>query len=320
MTPCERTIPVIAWLPSELMTKFEQLPVDQAATLRLVIAGRDYDAVSSTLGIKPAEVERRAKAGLEALAGDQASALTEGERDEIADVLLGQREHSPLLDGSPTAQTYAATIRAELPQQAKSMSENRQKSQAPKAAADSTHEAHPASVSRRGGIALIGGALVLILVITLWATGSFDSGSSTTADSAATTTTPSTSNAKSSQQASQTKFVPGSKTQYPLRATPNGKELGRVLLGTKGSQPALALAAIGNPADTYVGVWLTGPNQPILIGLQKTNAKGEFAAEGLLPNGAAKQTNLIVTREVYSQGGALPNTPGQQLLSTAFVK
>jgi hypothetical protein len=103
------------------MSRLDDLPADQRATLSLLLAqGKDYAEVAQLLQIGEQAVHDRAHAALAVLAPREARDLTPQRREEIGDYLLGQRsladrmQARSLLEDSATARAWAGAIAAEL--------------------------------------------------------------------------------------------------------------------------------------------------------------------------------------------------------------
>ena len=347
------------------MGQIEDLPADQAAALRLLAGGMSTGDIASALGTDVAGVSELALSGIERLGADAARALTEAERKEVGEWLIGTREESELAEHSPAAQRYINEVSEQVPglrsievaavapaaldpatehqnrpprrsrvaSSRKASAEPPKKSTKPapepsdapeKAApkpspqpkqhldAGGTDDRYGSPVSRRGGIALIGGSVAVVVGLVLWATGTFES-SGTSSKSASTQQSQTT-----GQAAATAKFVPRSKTTFPLRARAKGRVEGLVAFGTKAGQPALLVAATGLSRSSYVGIWLASKSSASFLGSVKPDNQGNFRVDTLVPSGAARSTALIITRENYSPGGAVPSNPGPILLSTDF--
>jgi hypothetical protein len=94
----------------------EALAPDQRAVVQLVLQQeRSYDDLAGLLGISTEAVRERARAGLDRVGGP-AGGLTDEERGEIADYLLGQQSVSrreatrELLSGSADARRWANQV------------------------------------------------------------------------------------------------------------------------------------------------------------------------------------------------------------------
>lgn len=317
------------------MDPLSQLPPDQASALRLLSGGRSYTDVADLLGLTEHDVIQTALKGADSLAGSSAEALTESERLRVLDVLLGIKESDPLMAGSPSAAEYGSCVSAALPgtqlrseQPAQAASKPTSVPAPPaKTPVDSLPAIPPVKVSppsresssarpsfKSRGVALIAGlgAVAVLVILLLWQPWSGNNQSPPDSTSAATTTTQP---AKPGSKGANGWTV---KSKFELKSTSGGS--GKALAGveTKGSSAALLIAGNGMRASSTVGIWLTGPGGPGLVGFQKVNAKGQFSAIGPLPKNALTATQIIVTQETTSPGAKVPNQPGPALLSANF--
>jgi len=104
------------------MSRLDDLPPDQRATLSLLLSNRkSYGEVATLLSIPERAVHDRAHAALAVLAAKQARELTAEQRERVGDYMLGQ--HSGVaerlaartfLDGSPQARAWAHALAGEL--------------------------------------------------------------------------------------------------------------------------------------------------------------------------------------------------------------
>lgn len=100
------------------MSGLERLPPDQRAVLQLILVqGRGYADLASTLRLDAASVRERAHAGAAALAGEGPDADTRG---RVVDYLLGQQDDGErivtyaTLGDSPAATRWAQALREQL--------------------------------------------------------------------------------------------------------------------------------------------------------------------------------------------------------------
>ena len=323
------------------MDPLSQLPPDQASALRLLAGGRSYTDVADLLGLTEQDVIQTALKGADILGGSSADALTESERLRVLNVLLGIKDSDPLMAGSPSAAEYGGLVSAALPG-TKVRNEVRSEaahkpSQVPTPSAKTAVTSLPAiptskrsaqastpsressptnPESRPRGVALIAGlgAVAVGVILVVWHPWSGSDQSTRGSTSAATTTTTPQSTKPGSKGANGWTV----KSKFELKPTTGGS--GKALAGveTKGSSAALLIAGNGMRASSTVGIWLTGPGGPGLVGFQKVNAKGQFSAIGQLPKNALTATQIIVTQETTSPGAKVPTQPGPALLSANF--
>ena len=105
------------------MSRVEELPPDQRATLSLLLRQRkSYGDVARLLNIPERAVHDRAHAALAILAPRQARELSEQEREQVGEYLLSQASVSDrlatltFLGGSPAGRAWAHAIAAEISQ------------------------------------------------------------------------------------------------------------------------------------------------------------------------------------------------------------
>jgi hypothetical protein len=100
------------------MSRLDDLPPDQRATLSLLLRSRkSYADVAALLAIPAQAVHDRAHAALAVLAAPQARALTAERREQVGDYLLGQQNGvgerlatRTYLEGDPGAREWASAI------------------------------------------------------------------------------------------------------------------------------------------------------------------------------------------------------------------
>ena len=100
------------------MPRFDTLPADQQAVLRLLLKqGTSYDVIARTLKMAPAAVRDRARSACSAL-GPLSTEPAPPARDAVIDYLLGQGEDATAahaaLSGSQDTHAWASAIAAEL--------------------------------------------------------------------------------------------------------------------------------------------------------------------------------------------------------------
>lgn len=103
------------------MSRLEELPADQKATLQLLLRqGKSYDELATLLRLEPRAVRERALDALDALGPDTPAGLTAERQDEIADYLLGQQSASEraatrsYLEGSAAGRAWGRIVAGEL--------------------------------------------------------------------------------------------------------------------------------------------------------------------------------------------------------------
>jgi len=307
------------------MQTLSSLPADQASALRLLSGGTTYRAVADLLGLTEDSVASTALTGLDALAPQEAKALTEMERRRVADVVLGQSGSDPLIQGSPAAGAYAARLRAALgsgltaestqtepPTKVIPLSSKPPISSPPAASKDPKNSGTvPMPEHRRRGLLLLMGvAAVAVVVAIVINTSSGGSDQASMSSSAVTTTT--TTNAASAS---------GGWTirdRFTLKPVAGGSGQALAGLGTKTNSAAILIAGNGLQAGSTIGIWLTGPSSSGLIGLGKVDTKGQFSGIGPIPKNVASATEIVVTQEQATTAKKVPASPGPVLLKAAF--
>lgn len=325
------------------MSGLDALPPDQRAVLQLVLRqGRAYGQLAELLKIDPRVVRERARIGAEALAPPPTE-LDVDDRVEVVDYLLGQdplgRE---LLEESAPARGWAAELSGVLaplareplpgvPGQAPGTSAVPPPGPAETPAAPerergvlATAASSAADIrsSRLGGALLIGGIgiFVIVLVVVLVNSGSGDSGGTSTPDTTTTAaqTTPATT---STTGTSTTGATPKTLGTANLKATQSGsKAVGVAQLLEQGTTAGFVVAAKGvtTVANTYHGVWLTGPGvKPLFLGsVRNQDVKtGRISAVAPVPKTIKSYDTMLITLETVTTSKKAPTTPGQTILS-----
>ncbi len=311
------------------MTKLNQLPADQASTLKLLASGKTPQDVAEALAVGLDAVITRAVDGADVLAGDSADSLARSERERVLQSIFGNGLEDPLLKSSPAAMEYANAVRTELgmdtprppvtgaqksvvapvlqPPPSKAASgPNPPALNESKKPATSREPAESPSVDRRRGIILIAClGIVIVGIIVALVTPGDDSKESTSASSPATTS----SAANGGWQI---------RSRFTLKPVDGGS--GKALAGieTKGEASALLIAGNGMTPKTTVGIWLVGGKTAGLVGFQTVNAKGQFSAVGPLPKNLQTADTLVVTSETVKPGQKVPTSPGPVILSSPF--
>jgi hypothetical protein len=316
------------------MSRIDALPADQKSVLQLLLRqGKGYDDLSGLLRLDVGEVRSRAHDALDAL-GPGAGGVPSAKRQEIADWLLGQQGPDEaaatraFVDGSPAARAWAQAVASELEplagQRLPEIPANGVPSTPPvsepiapaattDAAAGAPTPFAPAPsaaprVSRRGGAALIGGALavialVLVLVLVVFNGDDKKDNAKNAADTTATTTQ------------SQPK-VQAQVNLTPPQDAPAKKAIAIVQIVDASGQEAVNAVSQGLPSTSKAAyaIWVySSPSQAKLIGgfNQKDN-NGHLVYQGALPKGfdITSYNEILVTRETSGS----PKSPGRVYL------
>jgi hypothetical protein len=103
------------------MSRFDDLPADQKATLQLLLKqGKSYDELASLLRLDGAAVRERALNALDDLGPETTAGLSPEHQDDISDYLLGQQTASErastrgFLEGSAAGRAWARAVTAQL--------------------------------------------------------------------------------------------------------------------------------------------------------------------------------------------------------------
>jgi hypothetical protein len=325
------------------MSRIDALPADQKSVLQLLLRqGKGYDDLSGLLRLDVGEVRSRAHDALDAL-GPGAGGVPSAKRQEIADWLLGQQGPDEaaatraFVDGSPAARAWAQAVASELEPLAGGRLPEIPANGVPSAAAAAVAPSEspapepsgPAAgtdaaagaptpfapapsaaprVSRRGGAALIAGALavialVLVLVLVVFNGDDKKDNAKNAADTTATTTQ------------SQPK-VQAQVNLTPPQDAPAKKALAIVQIVDANGQEAVNAVSQGLPSTSKAAyaIWVySSPSQAKLIGgfNQKDN-NGHLVYQGALPKDfdITSYNEILVTRETSGN----PKSPGRVYL------
>jgi hypothetical protein len=292
------------------MSRIDALPADQRSVLQLLLRqGKGYDDLSGLLRLDVGEVRSRAHDALDAL-GPGAGGVPGDRRKEIADWLLGQQGPDEaaatraFVEGAPAARTWAQAVAAELrPLAGDRLPEIPEAPAAPASEPATTPIAPAPRVSRRGGAALIGGALAVIavaVVLVLVLSGGGDNKPTNAAD---TTTTSTQSQPKVQAQVNLT----------PPTDAPAKKALAIVQVVDVNGQEAINAVSQGLKASSKAAfaIWVySSPSQTRLIGgFDKKDNNGHLVYQGALPKGfdITAYNEILVTRETSGN----PKRPGR---------
>jgi hypothetical protein len=275
------------------MSRLDDLPPDQRAVLSLLVRqGKSHAEIADMLGIPQQAVRDRARAALDALAG---------EPSELSGVVQtpAAGERSP---SAPPAPAPAKT--------------------------PNSGSNFPGSLpsSRRGGALLLAALVVIVAVVVILITsgGGSHKASSTQASSTTTpATTPSetkTSGASTTTSTAKQGASPTVDKQIALTSPePASKTVGLVEVVSEGSKHAIYLAAEHlppPPAGSFYAVWLSNsPTSSTPLGKTPTvGSNGRLQAGTLLPTNAGDYQKILLTRETSSHAAQ----PGPTVLSGAF--
>jgi len=282
------------------MSRLEELPADQKATLQLLLRqGKSYDELAALLRLEPRGVRERALDALDALGPDTPAGLTAERQDEISDYLLGQQSASQraatrqYLEGSAAGRAWARTVAAELRPLA---GENLPEIPAEGVEVDEAFEALDARrearvqedrSSRLGGILLlvgVGVALAAALVF-LIGRGDDDDGGDKQADTAARTTPAQTTGTGTTPTEG-----PRPEQQINLTAPGGGDTVAIGLVYRGDGRRVLGIVGQGFPANEdnsfYYAVWLRGGTGTVRLGFVNQAVKKSGEDAGKLATGA----------------------------------
>jgi Sigma-70, region 4 len=295
------------------MSRLDDLPPDQRAVLLLLVRqGKSHAEIAEMLGIPQDAVRDRARAALDALAGEPSASPagarkpTRGGRQEAA--AGGAREGgSPPSPASPSQPP------------------------APSARAATRDTDFPGSLpsSRRGGALLLTALVVIVVVVVIAITSSGGGSNKATTSQAGTTTpaatTPSTTKTSGASNTSSTSSTakgatPTVDNQIALTSPEaNSKTVGLVEVVSEGSKHAIYLAAEHlpqPPAGSFYAVWLSNsPTNSTPLGkTPAVGSNGRLQVGTLLPANAGSYQKILLTRETSSRAAQ----PGPTILSGAF--
>lgn len=331
------------------MSRLEELPADQKATLQLLLRqGKTYDELATLLRLEPRAVRERALDALDALGPDTPAGLTAERQDEIADYLLGQQTASQraatreYLEGSAAGRAWGRVVAGELkplspgelpeiPAEGAEVDEAFQ-------ALDARREARAEQQrsSKLGGILLLVGVGIAIAaaLVFLIGRGDDDKGGSTQAETTAqTTATTGTGTTGTGAQNA------GVEQQINLQSPTGGNAVGVGYVLESSGHKVLGILGQGFPSNQgknfYYAVWLVpasgkavrlgfvqdpvGKDGRLQTGADPSAIKNDAALKAALrkdlDNIYGFQT-LVVTRETARD----PQSPGQTVVSGKITK
>ena len=170
--------------------------------------------------------------------------------------------------------------------------------------------------SRRAGLLLLGGIVVVIAVVVIVIAVSGSKGSSPTATS--TTNASSTASKTASTAASSANKPKLDKTITLTAGEPDLKANGLAYVLSEGNRRAFYVAAQGLPPSSnfFYAVWLyNSPTNSTPLGKAPiVGSNGRMEGGGPLPSNAGSYSKLIITRETSSD----PKEPGPVVLTGNF--
>jgi hypothetical protein len=339
------------------MSRLDDLPPDQRATLSLLLRSRkSYADVATLLEIPEQAVRDRAHAALAVLAPSQARSLDAERREEVGDYMLGQRSSvaervatRTYLDGSAAANAWARALANELqplanaplpeipparddyPVAATTTATTGAESPATQTAGGSPAPAPSRASSRRAGAVLLGViaiAVVVVIVLVVSGGGSSKHGagggasaeSSTGASSAAETSTSGATNSTTgSTSGKQTAKAKEDKRITLTSPDASSKAAGVAEVLSEGSQYAVYLAAEHLPPSKgfFYAVWLY--NSP--TSFEALSRAPSVSSSGSFQGGALlpKDAAKFHTMIVTRETSSKPTSPGPTVLSGSFA-
>ncbi len=282
------------------MSRLDELPADQKATLQLLLRqGKSYDELATLLRLDGNAVRERALDALDALGPDTPAGLTAERQDELADYLLGQQSASQraatrqYLEGSAAARGWARIVAGELRGLA---GDNLPEIPAEGAEVEQAFEALDAKLqdddrqersSKLGGVLLLvalGLAVCAVLVFVISRGGDDDKSSDTASDApAATETTATTSTTGTTAQDPNG----GVEQQINMQSPSGGDSVAVGYVLKSGTHRILGILGQGFTANEgknfYYAVWLRPQSGPaVRLGF----VQDPVSANGRLQTGA----------------------------------
>ncbi len=314
------------------MSRLDELPPDQRATLSLVLRQhKSYAEVAAILCIPAAAVHDRAHAALAVLASAQARGLTPAARDEIGDYLLGQQpgvaerlKTRAFLSGSDAGRAWAQTIAAELaalagaplpeiPPASPATAQARaqtvdQLSSAPAdaaaaGAADGGVHARPSS--RVGGALVLAAIAAAVIVVVILVSNSGSGGGSASTSTSSTAKKPA---------------GPAADAHLTLHSpNPKSRTAGAVEVLSEGTKRAFYIEAEHVPASHgfFYALWLynSHTSSEPLSRSPPVGKSHRLAGGALLPANAGDFHEMLLTRETNPH----PTHPGHVVLRGPFT-
>lgn len=284
------------------MARFDSLPADQQAVLRLLLTqDTSYDEIARTLRMAPAAVRDRAYDALGAL-GPAGSAPDHARRAAIGDYLLGQCDDAPdELTSDDAARRWAAGVREELGGIAAAPLP-RLPGAATAATATAARPAAGPKGSRVGGAILLTGAAILGALVIGFFVGR------ATKDDAPKSKTTTTATGRPGNVVGQANLRPTQNANAP-------RALGIAQFARQGGKDKINVIAEGLPKvgkGTGYGVWLISQTlAPVFLGyFTAITTTGQAASQTDLKVDPRKYSAVAITK----QRGSNPKTPGSPVL------
>lgn len=301
------------------MSRLDELPADQKATLQLLLKqGKSYDDLAALLRLEPRAVRDRALNALDALGPDNVDGLSPERQDEVSDYLLSQQSASAraatrtFLEGSAAGRGWARAVAAEVRGLAGDG--------LPEVPADAveTDEAFEAVTARRaarerqdqsskaGGIILLVGAAVIVAVLVVLAVsrlGGDDNDSASVDDTPAATQADTGTSAAGTQPdtgaaagtdtgaAAGTDANGGIELQIPMTSTANKNTVAAGFILKQGGSRVLGINGQGFPATDgskfNYAVWLfSSKEKAVRLGFVGAGVAATGKDKGRLVTGA----------------------------------
>jgi hypothetical protein len=329
------------------MATVDSLPADQRAALSLLLQqGRSYEQIANVLSIDRVAVRGRALAAIAALAdhvsaalaaSESANLLTEAERAELSDYLLGQvspeeaERMRAQLAHSPVQRRWARAAAWELASL----------STAPLESLPRAPRTKPGSRRRGASLLALVAAIVVAIVLIALLSSSGSKRSAASAQRSSTTTSKTATPGKTATSGKTTTGARQSSTAARTRtsATSSSAKLGIVAQLNLLSQQRAYASAVGvaqivrtgastglmlvaqrmpaNPANEYYAVWLSNTaSDSLFLGFlpKRLTATGDLNADAVLQTSDSRYSKLLVTLETPTHS----TVPGTVVLEGPF--
>jgi hypothetical protein len=286
------------------MSRFDDLPADQKATLQLLLKqGKTYDELAGLLRLDGTAVRERALNALDALGPETTAGLSPEHQDEISDYLLGQQTASQrastrtFLEGSAAGRAWARAVTGQLrplagdalPEIPAEPAETEQAFDALNARTAARERQEQSS--KVGGVLLLLGAaaIVAVLVVLVVSRLGGDDKTDTQADDTPTATQADTT-ATTGTGTGATDANGGIEAQIPMSSTTSNALASGFILNQNGER---VLGINGqdfppnDPKKFNYAVWLKGPGtRAYRLGFVGGGVAASGAEKGRLVTGA----------------------------------